>query len=119
MKYLIIIPIVLIVYLIYTIALATWLDFRDRITEYNTHVCAVYGKMPDCKTELPEDRKLKQKGGEKFVSQYAVEMSYNGYQTVIVDAQTTEEARDKAMEGGFEIYNDDSIEFEIESVKKL
>lgn len=28
------------------------LDYNQRMIEYNTHACAVYGKQPDCKTPL-------------------------------------------------------------------
>lgn len=31
---------------------------RKNLTQYNAHVCAVYGKEPDCKTPLPEHRRL-------------------------------------------------------------
>ena len=34
-------------------------NYQGRMDEYNRHVCAVYGKEPDCRTPLPPDRRLK------------------------------------------------------------
>ncbi len=35
-----------------------WQDYELRMIEYNAHVCAVYGKMPDCKTPLPTKEQI-------------------------------------------------------------
>jgi len=44
---------------LFVIAISFWsisarlTNYEYRLNEYNAHVCAVYGKMPDCQTELP------------------------------------------------------------------
>lgn len=39
--------------------LAKVTDYPRREAELNRYNCAVYGKEPDCKTPLPESRRLK------------------------------------------------------------
>lgn len=36
-----------------------WKWREPDMKEYNRHVCAVYGYEEDCKTPLPEERRLK------------------------------------------------------------
>lgn len=38
--------------------LGTSIANSANLAAYNKHVCAVYGKMPDCKTDLPESERL-------------------------------------------------------------
>lgn len=55
MKYIFIIVAII----LFTFALMKLTGYQDRMKSYNKYMCANYGYEEDCKTPLPEDRRLK------------------------------------------------------------
>lgn len=51
--------IVIFILFILWIGLAKLTRYEERMKEYNKYICAVNGYEEDCKTPLPEERKLK------------------------------------------------------------